>query len=210
MWIWHRPAHCGLYPQLLTKSIWVLTYYRIHHISRGCNPGPTEKTECCWLKFEPAVCHSADRRLSNRANRAAVLGWGETTSDDMRLLFSFNLNQIPIFLTTITFRGWNHHEVCSLLRGKLPRDTLTKSGKSMVTRSFPRVIFYQFWLVIKLTCPVFFTIMLSLCLSPTPRTYVATQYPAQDSVNLSTASNKLDKHNQTELFPCISAIGRYH
>lgn len=160
-----------------------------------------------WLTFEPAVCHSADRRLSNRANRAAVLGWGETKSDDMRLLFSFNLNQ---FSTTITFRGWNHHEVCALLRGKLPRDTLTKSGKSMVTRSFPRVIFYQFWLVIKLTCPVFFTIMLSLCLSPTPRTYVATQYPAQDSVNLSTASNKLDKHNQTELFPCISAIGRYH
>lgn len=31
--------------------------------------------------------------------------------------------------------------------------------------------------------PVFFTMILSECLSATPRTYVATQYPAQDNVN---------------------------
>jgi len=46
------------------------------------------------------------------------------------------------------------------------------------------------------TCPVFFTIMLSLCLSPTPRTYVATQYPAQESVNRRAASDKLQKKQQ--------------
>ena len=35
--------------------------------------------------------------------------------------------------------------------------------------------------------------MLSLCLSPTPRTYVATQYPTQDSVKRRTAADKLDE-----------------
>lgn len=40
---------------------------------------------------------------------------------------------------------------------------------------------------VSLTCPVFFTMILSECLSATPRTYVATQYPAQDMVNSSMA-----------------------
>ena len=51
----------------------------------------------------------------------------------------------------------------------------------------------------KPTCPVFFTIMLSLCLSPTPRTYVATQYPTQESVNRRTASAKLQIEETTKL-----------
>lgn len=45
------------------------------------------------------------------------------------------------------------------------------------------------------TCPSSFTIMLLLCLSPMPRMKVATQYPAQDRVNKSTARSYL----QTEL-----------
>lgn len=36
-------------------------------------------------------------------------------------------------------------------------------------------------------CPVLFTMILSLCLSPIPSMYVATQYPAHDSVKFSTA-----------------------
>ena len=38
-------------------------------------------------------------------------------------------------------------------------------------------------------CPVLFTMILSLCLSPIPSMYVATQYPAHDSVKFSTAYN---------------------
>ena len=48
------------------------------------------------------------------------------------------------------------------------------------------------------TCPVFFTMMLSLCLSPTPRTYVATQYPTQESVKRRTASDKLQEKQQQQ------------
>ena len=41
------------------------------------------------------------------------------------------------------------------------------------------------------TCPLVRSMMLSECRSPTPRTYVATQYPAQDSRNCSIALSKL-------------------
>ena len=62
----------------------------------------------------------------------------------------------------------------------------------------------------KLTCPVFFTMMLSLCLSPTPRTYVATQYPAQESVKRRTASERLHekkKNSTLEYSCCIPGVG---
>ena len=50
------------------------------------------------------------------------------------------------------------------------------------------------------TLPVLVIIMLSLCLSPIPKTYVATQYPAHDLVKLDIASSSL-KFNQNYLLP---------
>ncbi len=45
---------------------------------------------------------------------------------------------------------------------------------------------HAFWL----TCPFFFNIMLSECLSPIPRMYVATQQPAHEYVKFSTALSR--------------------
>lgn len=54
------------------------------------------------------------------------------------------------------------------------------------------------WLNIpSITCPLVLTMILSLCLSAMPRMYVATQYPAQDSVNSSTASERLKRDGKS-------------